>query len=152
MTNETNAMQISIRQAQQTDVDGIFHVRTSVHENALTIAELAEMGITPAAVTEMIRSAPCAWVASDNAKIIGFSMIDPAEGALFAAFVLPSHEGKGIGKRLVQAAETALFAQYALIWLETAVTSRAAGFYRHLGWGNAQDIGGGDIRLEKHRA
>ncbi|MBO0140716.1 hypothetical protein JZX87_05980 [Agrobacterium sp. Ap1] len=28
---------------------------------------------------------------------------------------------------------------------------RAAGVYRSLGWGNAQDIGSADIRLTKHR-
>ncbi|MFC0709750.1 GNAT family N-acetyltransferase [Azorhizophilus paspali] len=144
-------MPIQIRLAQPSDVGGIFRVRTSVNENALTVTELSEMGITEASVMEMIQGAPCAWVACEDAQIVGFSMIDSDEGSLFAAFVLPSHEGKGIGQKLVQAAEEALFSTHTLAWLETAETSRAAGFYRHLGWSNEQDIGEGDIRLEKRR-
>ncbi|WP_417329500.1 GNAT family N-acetyltransferase [Halomonas cupida] len=144
-------MPIQIRLARPSDVGGIFRVRTSVSENVLTMSEMAEMGITEASVTEMIQSAPCAWVACEDTRIVGFSMIDSDEGSLFAAFVLPSYEGKGIGKRLVQAAEEALFSKHALAWLETAEASRAAGFYRHLGWSNEQDIGEGDIRLEKRR-
>lgn len=140
-----------VRLARASDVGGIFHVRTSVSENVLTMSELAGMGITEASVAAMIEGSPCAWVASEGALVVGFSMIDPVEGALFAAFVLPSHEGKGIGKVLVQTAEAVLFAHHAVIWLETAKASRAAGFYRRLGWGNEKDIGGGDIRLEKLR-
>lgn len=145
------AMPIQIRLARPSDVGGIFRVRTSVNENVLTVTEMADMGITAASVTEMIQGAPCAWVACEGAQIVGFSMIDPNEGSLFAAFILPSHEGRGIGKKLAQAAKQVLFSTHALAWLETAKASRAAGFYRHLGWGNEQDIGSGDIRLEKHR-
>ncbi|MGY1490611.1 GNAT family N-acetyltransferase [Methylobacillus pratensis] len=146
-----NAMPIRVRLAQPSDIGGIFRVRTSVNENVLTMAELSEMGITEATVMAMIQRAPCAWVACEDMQIVGFSMIDSDQGSLFAAFVLPSHEGKGIGKKLVQAAEEALFSKHASAWLETAGTSRAAGFYRHLGWSNQQDIGEGDIRLEKRR-
>ncbi|MDF3837720.1 GNAT family N-acetyltransferase [Cupriavidus basilensis] len=144
-------MPIQIRLARPSDVGDIFRVRTSVNENVLSVTEMADMGITEASVTDMIRSAPCAWVACENAQVVGFSMIDSNEGSLFAAFVLPSHEGKGIGKKLVQAAEEVLFSKHALAWLETAETSRAAGFYRHLGWGHERDVGEGDIRLEKRR-
>jgi len=142
---------IHIRLAKSSDIGEIFRVRTSVNENHLTVAEMAGMGITEASVAEMIDSAPCAWVACADAKIVGFSMIDADEGSLFAAFVLPSHEGNGIGKELVKAAEDALFSKHAVAWLETAKTSRAAGFYRHLGWGNERAVGDGDIRLEKRR-
>ena len=37
-----------VRPAAATDIDAIFHVRTSVRENALTVTELAALGITPA--------------------------------------------------------------------------------------------------------
>ncbi len=144
-------MSIQIRLAQPSDVEGIFRVRTSVNENVLTMEQMAEMGITEASVTEMIQRAPCAWVACEGEQIMGFSMIDADAGSLFAAFVLPSQEGRGIGKKLVQAAEATLFSRHAHAWLETAKASRAAGFYRHMGWSNEQDIGEGDIRLEKHR-
>lgn len=144
-------MQIQIRPAETRDVPGIFHVRTAVTENALSKGELAALGITEASVTRMIESTPCAWVAVQGGEIVGFSMIAVEEGALFAAFVLPSHEGRGIGRRLVRAAEQALFARHAVAWLETGKETRAAGFYRRLGWGNERDVGAGDIRLEKRR-
>ncbi|WP_265215846.1 GNAT family N-acetyltransferase [Herbaspirillum lusitanum] len=70
---------------------------------------------------------------------------------MFAAFVLPEHEGKGIGTRLIQICERALFEHHGVAWLETAEGSRAARLYRHLGWSNPTDIGNGDIRLEKKR-
>lgn len=145
-------MAIQIRPAEPADVPAIFHVRTSVTENHLSHAELAARGITQDSVTAMIASGPCAWVAVDGGQIVGFSMIDADEGALFAAFVLPSHAGQGIGRRIVDCAEAALFARHDLCWLETGRDTRAAGFYRRLGWGNAQDIGGGDLRLEKRRS
>ena len=40
-------MTIRIRPAEAGDVAGILHVRISVSENALSMAELAGMGITP---------------------------------------------------------------------------------------------------------
>lgn len=144
-------MQIQIRLAKPADVDGMFFVRTAVTENILTMAQMADMGITQASVTEMLIISPCAWVAVEGDRVVGFSMIDPEEGSLFAAFVLPSHEGQGIGTRLVLSAEKTLFQNHATAWLETGKATRAAGFYRRLGWGNERDIGQGDIRLEKHR-
>ncbi len=141
----------ALRPARLDDIDGIFHVRTSVRENALSLDALAALGITPASIAQMVQDAPCAWVACDGPTVVGFSMVDLDEGALFAAFVLPSHEGRGIGKALVAPAEHALFARHPVAWLETARGSRAEGFYRRLGWGQASDIGGGDIRLEKQR-
>ena len=142
---------LTIRPAKAADVPGLFEVRTSVIENALSRDELAALGITEASIAEMIAQAPCAWVADEDGRIVGFSMVDLDEGALFAAFVLPSHEGRGIGRRLVQPAEQALFARHAVAWLETGEATRAAGFYRRLGWGDERDIGGGDVRMEKRR-
>ncbi|MGA0614212.1 GNAT family N-acetyltransferase [Paracoccus sp. KR1-242] len=142
---------MQIRPATPADVSAIFHIRTSVTENQLTTAELAGMGITPASITAMILASPCAWVADKDGQVVGFSMIDPDTGSLFAAFVLPVHEGQGIGRKLVKAAEDALFANHPVTWLETGKTTRAASFYRHLGWSNERQADAGDIRLEKRR-
>ena len=144
-------MTIKIRPATTDDIAGIFHVRTHVRENHMSRDELTRAGITEAAVAGMIASQPCAWVAVKGDAVIGFSMVDLDEGSLFAAFVLPESEGQGIGRELVLLAEDALFARHPAAWLETGAATRAAGFYRALGWGNEQDIGGGDIRLEKRR-
>lgn len=129
----------------------MFHVRISVIENHLSREEMQRIGITENVVADLIEKSHCAWVATDNEKIIGFSMILPDEGCLFAAFVLPEYEGRGIGRRLVEIAEKELFRHHEIAWLETDKQSRAAKFYIQLGWGNKIDINDTDIRLEKHR-
>ncbi|WP_394521993.1 GNAT family N-acetyltransferase [Pantoea sp. SGAir0184] len=144
-------MNINIRTAQAADIDGMFHVRISVIENHLSREEMRRIGITENVVADLIEKSRCAWVATDDEKIIGFSMILPDEGYLFAAFVLPEYEGRGIGRRLVELAENELFRHHEIAWLETDKQSRAAKFYIQLGWGNKIDINDTDIRLEKHR-
>ncbi len=91
-------MKTKIRPANPADVPALFHIRTSVRENHLSREQLAGLGITEASIAEMISAAPCAWVAVSGDEVVGFSMIDIAEGSLFAAFILPSHEGMGIGQ------------------------------------------------------
>lgn len=140
-----------IRPALLSDIPDVFHVRTSVEENHLSVEQLAQMGITEQAVSEMLAASPCAWVAVVDDRVVGFSMIDIEDASLFAAFVLPAYEGRGLGKNLVLAAEEKLFESHAEIWLETGRETRAAGFYRSLGWGNEQDIGSMDIRMTKRR-
>lgn len=144
-------MGIEIRQARPSDVDAIFVVRTSVVDNHLSREEMRQIGITEDIVTDMIAHNLCAWVAVDNEVIVGFSMILPDEGCLFAAFVLPDYENKGIGSELVVCAEQELFKHHEIVWLETAKNSRAVKFYKHLGWGNETDIDDGDVRLEKYK-
>ncbi len=144
-------MNISVRTARLSDIEGIFDVRTSVIENHLSREEMREMGITEGVVGDMIAKSLCSWVAIENNKIIGFSMILPDEGCLFAAFVLPEYEGKGIGRRLVMLAEQELFQHHETAWLETDKNSRAAKFYKQLGWGNETELNGTDIKLEKSR-
>lgn len=142
----------TIRPACVADVGAMFKVRTSVEENAMTPAELSAIGVTPQTIACAVASAPCAWVATVGEEVVGFAMVDLDSACLFALFVLPEHEGRGWGTRLTQMCERALFERHPKAWLETASTSRAAKLYRHLGWGNEVDIGGGDIRLEKRRA
>lgn len=144
-------MSIYVRTAQLSDIEGMFDVRTSVMENHLSREEMRQMGITEGVVGDMIEKSLCAWVATENNKIIGFSMILPDEGCLFAAFVMPEYEGKGIGRRLVRLAEQELFQHHEIAWLETDKNSRAAKFYMQLGWGNETDLNGTDIKLEKSR-
>lgn len=145
-------MTAQIRPALVSDVPHLFRLRTSVNENHLSVEQLAQMGITEETVAGMIAASPCAWVAVVGDQPVGFSMIDMDEASLFAAFVLPTHQGRGLGRKLVLAAEEKLFECHEEIWLETGRETRAAGFYRSLGWGGQQDIGNVDIRLTKHRS
>lgn len=144
-------MNIRTRLALPSDIKGIFDVRTSVKENHLSREEMERMGITESVVTDMIEKSRCAWVAEYDGKMTGFSMILPDEACLFAAFVLPEYEGRGLGRILVGLAEQEIFKQHEVAWLETDKNSRAAGFYRRLGWIEKGNVSESDIRLEKLR-
>ncbi|CAM3882048.1 GNAT family N-acetyltransferase [Rahnella victoriana] len=144
-------MNIRTRLALSSDIERIFDVRTSVKENYLNREEMELMGITESSVIDMIEKNRCAWVAVDDGKVIGFSMIILDEGSLFAAFVLPEYEGRGVGRTLVELAEQELFKHHEVVWLETDKNSRAAEFYRRLGWVEKENVSESDIRLEKLR-
>lgn len=144
-------MNIRTRLAVSSDIEDIFDVRTSVKENYLSREEMELMGITESSVSDMIEKSRCAWVAVDDGKVIGFSMIILDEGSLFAAFVLPEYEGRGVGRSLVELAEQELFKHHEVAWLETDKNSRAAEFYGRLGWVKKENVSESDIRLEKLR-
>ena len=149
MTSNTATFQI--RAALPTDVGAMFKVRTSVRENVLTAEELVELGITPEFIAAKIERSPCAWVATVNSEIVGFSLVDLDTACLFAVFVLPKYEGLGIGTGLIKACESEIFKSHSVAWLETAQSSRAAKLYRHLRWINETETGEGDVRMEKYR-
>ena len=144
-------MTINIRDAAENDIPQIFEVRTSVHENHLSIEQMAEIGITPQTILEAIRAEPCIWVAVEGDQVVGFSMGSSEDACLFAAFVRPEWEGQGIGRRLVEAAEAFLFKINPSIWLHTDGSSRAAGFYEKLGWKRTSLWQDAEYRFEKQR-
>lgn len=141
-------MNINVRPAKLSDVEAIFTVRTSVNENHLSREQMSRMGITESVVGDMIKEDRCAWVATDDEEVVGFSMILREKGSLFG---LPGYEGRGIGRRLTMLAEQELFKHHEIAWLETDKDSRAAKFYMQLGWGNETKIDDNFIRLEKRR-
>lgn len=144
-------MNIAIRDATDDDIAHIFEVRTSVRENHLSVAQMADLGITPETVRAVLEKAPCIWVAVQESIVVGFSMSDMAQGCVFAAFVRPEWEGKGIGRRLIERAEDFLFEHHACIWLNTDGASRAAKIYERLGWTPVARLANGEIRFEKRR-
>lgn len=144
-------MEILVRIGNGSDIGAIFDIRTSVKENHLSRDQLTEMGITPSAIRQAMAATPCLWIAEVDGIAAGFSMVDVEEACVFAAFVRPEFEGLGLGRSLMAKAEALLFKQHQTIWLETAEASRAAGFYRNLGWLPTERLPAGDIRFEKHR-
>ena len=142
---------MNIREAQIEDIETIFEIRTSVTENHQSREEIAELGITPETVNQMLQTDCCAWIADIDSKSIGFSIANATEKTIFGVFVLPSFEGRGAGKALVQKAEEWLFSQnIEEIWLLTGndPNLRAYGFYLHLGWKPAGVIKDGEMEGE----
>ena len=128
---------LHIRQAQLQDIETLFLIRTSVIENHQSRAEIAELGITPETVAQMLQTDCRAWIANIDDKDIGFSIANATEKTIFGVFVLPKFEGNGAGKALMHQAESWLFSHnIPEIWLLTGndPNLRAYGFYLHLGW------------------
>lgn len=145
---------MNIRPATPDDVELLFDIRTSVLENHQSRGELASIGVTPRAVAEMLRTTARAWVAEVEGRAVGFSMADAAEGTVFAMFVRPGREGRGVGRALMREAEAWLFAEgREEIWLLTGrdPALRAHGFYRRLGWTEAEWRADGQVKYVKSR-
>ncbi|WP_439862522.1 GNAT family N-acetyltransferase [Pseudomonas antarctica] len=147
-------MQTLIRVATEDDVDSLFAIRTSVQQNHLSREQLAEMGITAQVLADSIRVAPCIWIAEVDGTSAAFSMVNLAEGEVFAMFVRPAYEGLGLGRQLMAVAEAALFERHDTLFLITDGRDeiRANGFYKHLGWALAGPVGGEDVRYQKIKA
>ncbi len=147
-------METLIRLATLADIDTVFAIRTAVRQNHLSHEQLADLGITPQVLADSIREAPCIWVAQVNGVLAAFSMVDLAEGEVFAMFVLPAYEGRGLGRRLMAVAEAALFERHDGVFLVTDGRDeiRANGFYQRLGWSKVGQVDGDDVRYEKSRA
>lgn len=142
-----------IRMATPADIDAIFDIRTAVVQNHLSREQMAELGITPQVVADSMREAPCVWLGEVDGAPVAFSMVDLAEGEVFALFVLPSHENLGLGRQLMAVAEAALFERHETLFLITDGRDqiRANGFYRQLGWSVVDTAEGDDVRYQKHK-
>lgn len=128
---------IQIRIVQQSDIQVLFEIRSSVKENHQSREEIAALGITPESVSDMLATDCCAWIAEIERQPIGFSIANATEKTIFGVFILPDFEGLGAGRKLMQAAEDWLFSNgLQEIWLVTGndPNLRAYGFYLHLGW------------------
>lgn len=128
---------MNIRVAQESDIETLFEIRTSVVENYQSREEIAELGITPESLAHMLATDCCAWVTEIGNQPVGFSIANATEKTIFGIFVLPSYENKGAGRALMDAAENWLWSQGVTeIWLVTGndPNLRAYGFYLHLNW------------------
>ena len=146
-------MSVSLRMATADDVESLFEIRTSVAQNHLSREQMDELGITPQVLRSAINEGPCIWLAEVDRQPVAFSMIDRAEGEVFAMFVRPEHEKCGLGRLLMDAAEAELFKTHERIVLVTdgRPEIRANGFYQRLGWTVVERIDARDVRYEKRR-
>jgi GNAT superfamily N-acetyltransferase len=140
---------IVFREATGADLPGISRVRTSVVENALTIEQLEERGITNASVAASFLTDSKGWVALQEEEIVAFSIADRATQSIFALFVLPGYEERGIGGRLLDLALGWLWKSGAeRVWLTTGAGTKAVRFYEKRGWRCTGTGTRGDLRYE----
>ncbi len=145
---------MNIRLAQSDDIETLFEIRTSVQENYQSREEIAQLGITPETVAEMLQTDCCAWVAEVEGRSIGFSIANATEETIFGMFILPAFEGLGAGRLLMQQAEAWLWEKGSEeIWLLTGNDPklRAYGFYVYLGWIPLAVQSDGDMKFVKRK-
>jgi GNAT superfamily N-acetyltransferase len=136
---------ISIREAKLSDVEPIERVRALVRENRLSTP------IPRARVVSGLDERGRGWVAESNGDVVGFSMADEIDSAIWALFLLPEWEGRGLGRALLARAVRWLCERgHTSIWLSTSSGTRAEGFYEHLGWRRTGTTPSGEIRFELH--
>ena len=140
---------IEIREAVIGDIPAIFSVRIAVRENPASMERLRELGITPESVANDLISSCKGWVAEDCGQVVGFSVADIVTKSIEGMFVLSEYERRGLGRALLQRAVDWLRESGVdRAWLTTGQSTRAAGFYRHLGWKATGMTPQGEMRFE----
>ena len=120
------------------DIGPAFAIRASTRQNPVSIAQLAEWGITPESAWQRYASGEvCGWVCEDQGRIVAFGSGDLTTGEVLVLAVLPQYEGKSIGKTLLSLLIRTLHEKgCASLWLAASPEPkiRAHGFYRSQGW------------------
>lgn len=143
-----------IHMATEADVETLFEIRTDVRENNMTREALAEVGVTPPSIAEMLRTDSRAWLASAGGDDpVAFAMADAARGTVFALFVRRGFEGRGLGRALLAEAGAWLFSRgWDEIWLTTGADAPGANaFYRRVGWRDEGLAENGEVRYTLRR-
>jgi GNAT superfamily N-acetyltransferase len=134
-----------LREANINDIQQIQKVRHSVKENVLSNPAL----VTDEDCKEFLIKRGKGWVCEIENKIAGFAIADLKENNIWALFVQPEFEKKGIAKKLHETMLNWYFEQTKEnVWLGTAPNTRAATFYKMLGWKEIGIHGKGEIKFE----
>ncbi|MBX0292105.1 GNAT family N-acetyltransferase [Hymenobacter sp. HSC-4F20] len=133
------------RTAVPEDIPRLAEVRLAVRENVLRNPAL----VTGAHYLDYLTRRGRGWVAEENSRIVGFTIVDMQEHSVWALFVHPDFAGQGIGKQLHHQLLTWYFGQTSeSVWLSTAPGTRAEEFYRRQGWQDTGRTGSGEVRFE----
>jgi len=126
-----------IREIAESDIPALFVVRPLTRENAMSVGELARIGITPDSMKAAIKGSHRGWLFDENGEVGGFAMGNSENSELTVMAMLPEHESKGIGGELLTCVENWLESEGCKnIWLTTDINPklRAYGFYLRHGW------------------
>ena len=133
--------ELTFREIRPEDLPAIFDVRVATWHNERGREEMAELGITPDNVCVMLRESHRGWLCEVDSRVVEFAMGNRDNGEMWVIAVLPECEGRGIGRRLMELVTDWLWDfGHAELWLVTGddPSLRAYGFYKHLGWKEAE--------------
>ena len=145
---------MNFREMRHDDISAVLKLRTSTRENRMTMAELADLGITPESVSEALNVKTKGWVCENEQRILGFTVGDGNSGEMLVVAVLPEAEGQGIGRQMMVFVQDWLFSKgHQELWLmenpDPAI--RAYSFYRKLGWVPTGEFRNGEQVLKLRR-
>lgn len=133
------------RVARITDIDQLHEIRLSVRENRLSSPSL----VTEAHYKSYLTAGGKGWVCEEANFLVGFAIINTTDRNIWALFIHPEWEGRGIGKKLHWLMLHWYFTGFKdALWLNTGPNTKAAGFYRHLGWTEKGREENGELRME----
>ncbi|SEE76774.1 GNAT family N-acetyltransferase [Pseudomonas anguilliseptica] len=131
-------MKVAYRIATPDDTAECIALREKTRENAFSVEQLEELGITldswKAGISD--GSLP-GYVSVCEGKIIGYCFGDSHAGEIVVLALLPEYENKGVGKVLLnQMIESFQPLGFERLFLgcSSDPKARSYGFYRHLGW------------------
>ncbi len=136
-----------LREMTPDDLAEVFEVRTATIENAISMEQLQQYGITIESLTIALQTDVKGWVDVASNKITGFVMGNSSTAELEVLAVLPEYDRRGIGAALLMQMQAWLFSNgHKRIWLKTTPDKslRAYGFYQHFGWQPTGEIDGED--------
>ena len=135
----------TLRRALVSDIPGIWEVRYSVAENALTAGCISDEDVR-VAIEETGRG----WVIEESGRIVAFAVGNAETGNVWALFVKPEAQGRGYGTRL----HAAMIDWFRLqdverLWLSTGTDTKARTFYEKNGWVCVGPYGVNEVRYER---
>ena len=136
------------REATIADIPQIQLVRNSVKENVLSNPAL----VTDEACKEYLTERGKGWVCESDNEIVGFAIADLQDNNIWALFLKPEFEGKGIARKLHKLMLDWYFSKgKEKVWLGTEPNTRAAAFYKRMGWTETGVNGEDEIKFEMTR-
>ena len=138
----------TLRRAVVSDIPGIWEVRYSVSENALTPGRISDEDVR-VSIEETGRG----WVIEESGRIVAFAVGNAETGNVWALFVKPEAQGRGYGTRLHAAMiEWFRLQDVERLWLSTGTDTKARTFYEKNGWVCVGPCGVDEVRYERPNA
>jgi GNAT superfamily N-acetyltransferase len=125
------------REIEKSDIKDIIDIRVSTKENHFSMADLAQVGVTPESIAEWLEDSVKGWLCEISGKPVGFAMADSKTAEVLVVACYPEFEKKGIGRALMHIIQDWLWSfghDEIWLWSDPDPCIRAYGFYRKLGY------------------
>ncbi len=132
-------MPLHFRPATPADAPACVTLRGLTRENAISVAQLAAMGITAESWAGAVAAGdlPGFVCIDDQGTLVGYCFGDKPTGEVVVLALLPAYEGQGLGKRLLGLVVDALVEaghQRLFLGCSPDPAVRSYSFYRQRGW------------------